>query len=472
MGPGDTGSASFSTSADGPGGGGLPLLFVAMPFGTKRDPSGRIAIDFDHVYERAIKPAAIRAHVDVIRADEERGGGIIHKPMYERLLLAEIVIADLTFANANVFYELGIRHAARPRSTILIYAAIGTLPFDVAPIRSVPYRVDEEGRLGDEEADSLLTAIAERLEVAKNSDAQDSPLFQLLPGYPGINLPHEATETFRDRARAASELTARIREAARLETQEGAERLREIERETGDLASVSPELPVDLLLAYRDVSAWDDMVRCADAMPQVTRNLVTVQEQRALALNRRNHAGDRAEAINALEEIIAKYGPSPETSGILGRCWKDGWEQASDPDTKAVALDNAIEAYKAGFDADPRDYYPGVNLVTLLLKRGAPDDLERLEQLVPVVQFAVARRGGLGSKDYWDRATVLELAVIGSDEPTARRAKATIMLDPPPGWMLETTGRNLRILAQSLSSAGKEAGWVGELADALAPESP
>jgi len=51
----------------------------------------------------------------VIRADEERGGGIIHKPMYERLLLAEIVIADLTFASANVFSELGVRHAARPR---------------------------------------------------------------------------------------------------------------------------------------------------------------------------------------------------------------------------------------------------------------------------------------------------------------------------------------------------------------------
>jgi hypothetical protein len=55
--------------------------------------------------------------------------------MYERLLLAEIVMADLTFANANVFYELGIRHAARPRSTILIFAAIGTLPWAEAAAR-------------------------------------------------------------------------------------------------------------------------------------------------------------------------------------------------------------------------------------------------------------------------------------------------------------------------------------------------
>ena len=104
-----------------------PLCFVAMPFGSKPNPSGG-TIDFDAVYADLIRPAIEAAHMDPLRADEEAAGGIIHKPMYERLLLAEIVIADLTFANANVFYELGVRHAARPRSTILMYAAIATLP--------------------------------------------------------------------------------------------------------------------------------------------------------------------------------------------------------------------------------------------------------------------------------------------------------------------------------------------------------
>src|SRR3954469_23480926 len=135
-----------STKSDEPPPGTRPMLFVAMPFGTKPDPTGRITIDFDDIYARAIRPAADDAKVEVIRADEERGGGIIHKPMYERLLLAEIVVADLTFANANVFYELGIRHAARPHATILIFASIGTLPFDVAPLRSVPYQVKKDGR--------------------------------------------------------------------------------------------------------------------------------------------------------------------------------------------------------------------------------------------------------------------------------------------------------------------------------------
>ena len=440
------------------------LLFVAMPFGRKRDPSGRIEIDFDAVYEQAINPAAADAHVEVIRADEERGGGIIHKPMYERLLLAEIVIADLTFANANVFYELGIRHAARPRATILIFAAIGTLPFDVAPIRSLSYKVEDDGQFTAESATRLRTVLTERLRLAKASQDKDSPLFELLPEYVGSSLPHESTETFRDRARAASELTERMRAAAEAED---ADALRAIEGEIGDLGTASPELPVDLLLAYRDVSAWADMIRCVEAMPATTRDVVTVREQHALALNRRNGPGDRKQALQILRAVLERYGPSPETCGILGRCYKDAWQQATDADLKALVLDEPIEAYSVGLDADPRDYYPGINLATLLLARATEADLKRLESVIPVVNFAVARRGGLGSHDYWDRAAGLELAVITGDETLAGRAKATLLAAEPPDWMLQTTARNLRLLVE----AGQPAPWVTQIADALDPPS-
>jgi tetratricopeptide (TPR) repeat protein len=444
----------------------VQLLFVAMPFGRKRDATGRLQIDFDAVYAQAIKPAAKAAGVEVIRADEERGGGIIHRPMYERLLLAEIVIADLTFANANVFYELGVRHAARPRSTILMYAAIATLPFDVAPIRSLPYKVDKEGRLRGKTA--LREALTERLRLAKESDEEDSPLFQLLPGYPGISLPHESTESFRDRARAASALTVAIREAA---ADEDLARLREIEGEIGDFASASRELPVDLLLAYRDVSAWDDMVRCVEAMPEETRRVVTVREQLALALNRRNGRGDREKARRLLHALLEEFGPSPETYGILGRSWKDAWQDAADEHVRAAALDQAIDAYGKGFEADPRDFYPGVNYATLLLHRGTDEDRRRLEEVLPVVRFAVARRGGLASPDYWDRATVLELAAIAGDEPTARRAQGSLLSESHPNWMLETTAANLRILLEPLRRSGRDTAWVAQVADALAQPS-
>src|SRR5688572_31120434 len=82
------------------------LCFVAMPFGTKHDAAGPVV--FDAVYQQIIAPAVQAAGLEVLRADEEMSGGIIHKPMFERLILSRFAVADLTTANANVFYELGI----------------------------------------------------------------------------------------------------------------------------------------------------------------------------------------------------------------------------------------------------------------------------------------------------------------------------------------------------------------------------
>ena len=90
-----------------------PLCFVLMPFGRKPDAAGRL-VDFDAVYRELIAPAIADAKLEPLRADEEMTGGIIHKPMFERLILCEYAVADLTTANANVFYELGVRHVARP----------------------------------------------------------------------------------------------------------------------------------------------------------------------------------------------------------------------------------------------------------------------------------------------------------------------------------------------------------------------
>jgi hypothetical protein len=460
---------------NGKGSGLRQLLFVAMPFGRKPDPTHRFEIDFDEIYERCIRPAAEAAEVEVIRADEETLGGIVHKPMYERLLLAEIVVAELTLANANVFYELGIRHAARPRSTILIYAKIGQLPFDVAPIRAIPYDLEDDGTISDESAQRLREALDTRLVEAKESEAHDSPLFELLEDYPGVTLPHEVTEAFRDRVRRVSGLTERMRSARALDEDARIEELRGVEHEIGDFRAASSELPLDLLLAYRGASAWDDMVRCVEKMPDELQRVPTVREQLALALNRRNTSDDRDRAIRILRDLLEEYGPSPETNGILGRVYKDVWTDAlmaGESGKAQAALDESIVQYRDGFDADPRDYYPGINLLTLLIERGTPEDLSEIETVSPVVKFAITRRGGLSSSDYWDLATVLELAVISGDEKLARQALGRIELIGPDQWERNTTANNLRILEDAHRRVGQEMSWVSQIREQLEGENP
>ncbi len=208
------------------------------------------------------------------------------------------------------------------------------------------------------------------------------------------------------------------------------------------------EVLVDLMLSFRDVSAWDDMVNLSDEFPDYLKSNAMVRQQRALALNRRNGQGDREEAQRILEGLIKEKGTDPETLGILGRIHKDRYKELKKKKSlmASAALDDAIEAYTKGFESDPRDYYPGVNAITLLIEKGDADALKRADQLVPLVSFAVARRGGISSSDYWDLATVLELSAIGNDWVMVSRVLPKTLAAAKASWMVKTTWDNLLLL--------------------------
>src|SRR5690348_3876559 len=147
-------------SGDAAVGGRAPLCFVVMPFGVKPDGQGG-SVNFDAVYEQLLAPAIREAQLEPLRADQEVVGGVIHKPMFERLILANYAVADLTTANTNVFYELGVRHAVRPYSTVLVSADVKRVPFDLAPDRVLPYALDARGRpaKADDDRAGLVRAL-------------------------------------------------------------------------------------------------------------------------------------------------------------------------------------------------------------------------------------------------------------------------------------------------------------------------
>ena len=115
-----------------------PTCYVSMPFGTKHSPDGH-QIDFDSIYVRGIRPAIEAAGLAAVRADSLATRGTIMKAIYEALLQSEAVIADITTLNPNVFYELGVRHAVAPGSTILICADDAPLAFDVNSLLVLRY---------------------------------------------------------------------------------------------------------------------------------------------------------------------------------------------------------------------------------------------------------------------------------------------------------------------------------------------
>jgi len=427
-----------------------------MPFGVKPSGAGG-SIDFDAVYKEIIGPAIEMAGLDALRADEEQTGGIIHKPMYERLILCEFAVADLTTANANVFYELGLRHAVRRQSTVMMFAEGGRLPFDVNGLRALPYKLTPAGT--PTAVDEAVSNLAGLLSAAKKHADTDSPLYQLLQDYPDIQ--RDKTDVFRDRVRYSEGAKKRLATARKA----GVDAVRKEEQALGDIANAESGVVIDLYLSYRAVKGWDDMIALVGRMSRPLAETVMVQEQLGLALNRVGK-GDEAEKV--LIDLIDRRGPSSETYGILGRVYKDRWEsafKAGDTFTADGLLDNAIGAYLQGFEEDWRDAYPGVNAVTLMELKNPPDP--RRTELVAVVAYAVRRRIAKGKPDYWDYATLLELAVLGKDEAAARGATGKALAAVRETWEAETTARNLRLIREARTTRGEAYAWAEQIEQAL-----
>jgi hypothetical protein len=429
-----------------------PLCFILMPFGQKPAPDGTL-IDFDKVYADLIAPAIAAAALEPIRADQETAGGIIHKPMFERLILCPFAVADLTLANANVYYELGVRHAFRPFSTVQLIAEGSRLPFDVQMLRTIPYGLRKDGVPDPEKLERTRAAIARFLAEARNG-AQDSPIYQLLDNLRPASVDHLKTDVFREQVEYSKRLKTNLASARK----DGADAVRAVERELGNVADSDAGVVVDLFLSYRATKAWRDMEALYRRMSQPLAQTVMVREQLAFALNRMGRA-DEAETV--LKQLIDERGPSSETYGLLGRVYKDRWENAAkagDDIEAAEYLSQAVEAYLKGFETDWRDAYPGVNAATLMELSNPPDD--RRIKIIPVVRYAVERKIANGKPDYWDYATLIELAVIESNEAEAKKMLGKALVSIREKWEPETTIRNLRLIREKREAAGTQPGWA------------
>ena len=153
--------------------------FVIMGFGTKTDLATGRKLNLDKSYQALVKPVIENKGMICVRADEIPHSGPIDLPMYQQLLTADIVVADLSTANSNALYELGIRHALRPRTTIVISEDQLYYPFDLNHILITKYT-----HLGDSidyfEVLRFQKLLAQTLDAVLNDDKPDSPVYTFL----------------------------------------------------------------------------------------------------------------------------------------------------------------------------------------------------------------------------------------------------------------------------------------------------
>jgi hypothetical protein len=410
--------------------------------------------------------------------------------MLERLLVAEYVVADLTLGNPNVMYEVGVRHGASARATLLLCAEpfVKKLPFDFKPLRMVPYALSKDGSVSDKSGNKLAEIVRERLQEARAGQLPvDNPIMQITAWKPGGSIEHSKTDVFLQRLQFTGELGERIKAALIANADEAVARLAEIEAEVigvpPDVSQVHTAL-LGIYLGYREKKAYARMASLFELFPKELRQTAVAREQYALALNRlaENAAKAanadeadqlRSQAMAALDEIPAASVTS-ETYGIRGRIYK-GWHDAictgsGNEDPRAAAmLQQAIATYEQGFRTDLRDYYPGVNAVTLRLLRGKEEDRAVLKSLTPVVRYSVSSAPTPKNSDerYWQTATKLELATADRDWAAARQHLTDLLGINVAGWLRETTVANLDRQRNAFRDDSGAVAEIGRIAAAL-----
>ena len=428
----------------------MPTCFVIMGFGQKTDLATGRVLDLDKSYLNMIKPAVIAAGYDCIRADEILHSGVIDVPMYEKLFAAELVVADLSTGNLNAIFELGVRHALKPRATVIIAESKFNIPFDASHI-VVRHYVHLGPDIGFDEVMRMRTELTTLINALKGGDAVDSPVYSVLPNLREPTLPAAAKMGF-----AAA--------AARLEPTEDSYATKlQMARDAikGSDFGFAKKILQGL---YTDQTALG-----ADGKPKTARPFIV--QQLALATYKAGEAEGQAlqgyaDAERLLQQLDVETTTDPETLGLWSAIHKRRAEIATrTPEEQKQDLNEAIRASERGF-LIKRDYYNGTNLAYLLNLRASKssgDDriadnvlADRVRREVVDITargLATLQANAVAGEDaYWIAATRAE-SLIALGDKSGEELMKTVLASAPAPWMAASTQGQLDRLRRLLAAS-------------------
>jgi len=426
-----------------------PHAFVAMPFGVKKDSQG-VEVDFNRVYTELIKPALEAAGLDVFRADEEERAGDIRTDMFQELLIADLVVADLTVDNPNVWYELGVRHALRARGVVLICGGRVTTAFDLYTDRKLRYNI-KDGVLDPATMEQDKQNLSDMVKVTMESwhGRKMSPVYHLMP-----NLQEPDWKSLR------------IGDVQEFWQQHDVwERRIELARKAGHIGDVlvlADEAPIAAFRAEAWIKAGETLRKAEHfdfSLEQLDRglaiephNLRGLREQgiclqRLALVGRPGHSVDRAR--DHYRKVLELYPKDQETWTLLGRVDKDAWVAAwrqpgktpaqmrNEAAYEDVLLRAAIESYATSYRSNPRHYYSGINALMLMhLHRYLTNDPRydrAMNTMAGAVRFAAECESD-ESQRFWSDATVGDLEVLVGTPDTIQAAYKEALAKNDKDW--------------------------------------
>ncbi|MGK7909762.1 MAG: tetratricopeptide repeat-containing protein [Synechococcus sp.] len=448
-----------------------PHVFVAMPFGQKDDSRGG-KIDFDKVYQNYIEPALVAANVEVICAEREQRAGDIRKDMFQELVLADLVVADLTINHPNVWYEIGVRHALRARGVVIVCGGKITTAFDLQSEHKLRYQLVKGVTHPDisepnpdtlnEDIVALTQMVKETLESWKGRKI--SPVFNLMPhlqepDWKSLRV-GDAREYWKNHDRWENRLELARKSKPPL---------------VGDILVLSEEAPVAAFQADAWIQAGVALLNTKQydfALEQLQRGLdiepdcLNALQKKGICLQKlaqkkwKNYSIDRVK--KHYQKMLKTYPNDSETWALLARVDKDVWiESWSEPNlsinerrAKAAEEDallrSAIESYYQGYSREPKYYYSGISALTLMHLfqdlTAEADYEDRMDMLQGAVRFSATCETN-AARLYWAKVTLGDLEVLVGTPQTVKRAYSDAIANNGKNWFnLDSARSQLQLL--------------------------
>jgi hypothetical protein len=404
--------------------------FVIQGYGKKQDYEQGKVFDLDASY-MIIKEAVEGAGLECYRADELRTNALIDQVMYDRLLDADLVVADLTTLNFNAAFELGIRYALRPYATIVVGEEGMNFPFDVNHIYIHKYKHLGED-IGFTEAKRFQGELKKLAAQAVESSETDSPVYTFLKQLP----PDGFMDKVKSQPRPQVALSTNTAASSLHDWMEKAKAA----MRTGNFAEAAKNWS-----EARTVSGKNDFI----------------VQQLALATYKSKQP-DEEIALNKAKAVLAYLKPhgsyDAETLGLWAAVHKRLFELNAD----RGVLEEALFALERGFFLK-NDYYNGINLAFMLdvkasISKGPEkDELRGMARYIrrkvkQICKQAIAKDDITDDEKFWILATLYEASVGTGDDIEAGKWHAEAEKVAKAQWMKDSMDEQVAKLRTLLST--------------------
>ena len=440
--------------------------FIIRPFGKKKDLKDN-EIDFDKVSNELIGPALAAVGAEGRETLDIVESGNIRVDMFRRLLTADLVVADLSIHNANVFYELGIRHALRDHGTLMLRCNADAFPFDLQTDRYFTYDKDNPGASLNGLIDSLRAIQAK---AEKDYTAKDSPVYTSLP---------DLTEPDPSRFNPVPQDFGEDVEKAVADKQAGdlvlfSDEVKGVEWESKGWRVIGKaQFDINALAGAK--ATWENVRKLDPQDLDANIQLGTIYER----------LGDLTSSTQALDRALKNKEISQdqraEAFALVARNsksrWRKEWESKPAPERAAAALrspylQESFENYEAAFDEHLNHYYPGLNALAMLKVMIAlaellpevwgeqfPNDKKAADALEEHQEHAARLQSGVqlsldavfkrlereGKKDVWAELSQADLACITTNAPARVAAAYRKALAAAPDFAAGSVRKQLAV---------------------------